>query len=720
MKKSLILIVALLLQSLGLYAADPVVTTNPEVVRGATLAFAFGSVDPRGNTVTEKGICWATSPYPGIEDNTVTATALSYRCRLDNLPPASRLYIRAYAKTSDNRVFYGENETFTTIPKGKVTYTVNQPAAEDIDHYNRIKASAEISVDYYNNLTSISNKHLWFNYSSGVPTADANYDGWIRFGSNASYQQVGTALHEMAHCIGVGTHGSWAGLLLKNGVYQGRRANRVLQLMTGDPKTFVRGDNTHFWPYGINGAHEDDRNEMTYIINTMLVQAMGEDGLPPSGGFATPAETFAAKAGKKYYIKSEAVEQGRDSMFLVAGTNNLLTLETMSPAQALADDRAAWYFHFDPATQYYYIRNAATGKHLGLNATQAYNGFMLMDSAQTAVEKLHVQLIRNRNDIMSGDERAWMNLSGFWIINPRGRSSQSLRAFAQTIYSYNTSLVDASSTLRWVLMDEEQTGQFDRIIRGQGVFDPDTSLVYTIKPVKVDARLKAYVTNNVHLVNLREDDQRQKWKLQAVESQEEGAKRYYLYNLGAQKCLTIQKWIGEETSTAQALRNTKMLAKDPENIHQQLSLKSVEVDFSGEVPVRYITIENDHPVMLDTVLDERAFRLEVLNESVNSQVGNRFDVDGVRDAQRWILIADQVQTALPEASVAKADLFYRDGLLHYRLPENSTLEVFTLTGQLVAKTQAGMDEGELELDKGIYMVRVRQQQGTEVFKILAH
>ncbi|HQB70882.1 MAG TPA: T9SS type A sorting domain-containing protein, partial [Bacteroidales bacterium] len=315
---------------------------------------------------------------------------------------------------------------------------------------------------------------------------------------------------------------------------------------------------------------------------------------------------------------------------------------------------------------------------------------------------------------------AWMNLSGFWIINPRGRSSQSLRAFAQSIYSYNTTLVDASSTLRWILMDEEETHQFDRIIQGQGVFDPDTSLVYTIKPAKMDVRLKAYVTNNVHLVNLREDDQRQKWKLQAVESQEEGAKRYYLYNLGAQKCLTIQKWIGEETSTAQALRNTKMLAKDPENIHQQLSLKSVEVDFSGEVPVRYITIENDHPVMLDTVLDERAFRLEVLNETVNSQVGNRFDVDGVRDTQRWILIADQVQTALPEASVAKADLFYRDGLLHYRLPENSTLEVFTLTGQLVAKTQAGMDEGELELDKGIYMVRVRQQQGTEVFKILAH
>ncbi len=73
-------------------------------------------------------------------------------------------------------------------------------------------------------------------------------------------------------------------------------------------------------------------------------------------------------------------------------------------------------------------------------------------------------------------------------------------------------------------------------------------------------------------------------------------------------------------------------------------------------------------------------------------MGNRFDVDGVRDAQRWILIADHADR-LARSKRCESDLFYRDGLLHYRLPENSTLEVFTLTGQLVAKTQAGMDEG---------------------------
>ncbi|MFA5470139.1 MAG: hypothetical protein WC230_05490, partial [Bacteroidales bacterium] len=527
MKKSILILLVVLLQSLSLFAADPVVTTNPEVVRGATLAFAFGSVEPMGNNVTEKGICWATAPNPGIEDNVVTATALSFRSRLDNLPPGSRLYFRAYAKTSDNRVFYGENKTFTTIPKGKVTYTVNQPAAEDIDHFNRIKAAAESSVEYYNNLTSISNKHLTFNYNSGVQTADASYSGWIRFGPNTSYQQVGTALHEMAHTMGIGTHSSWTGLVLKNGVYQGRRANRVLQLMTADPKAYIKGDNLHFWPYGINGAHEDDHSDMTYIINTMIVQAMGEDGLPPSGGFATPAETFAAEAGKKYYIKSEAQSQGRDSMFLVASTDNLLSLETMTPAQALEDDRAAWYFYFDPATQYYFIRNAATGKYISLNAAQTQNGFNLKDSTSTTLSSLRMQLMRNRTEIMTGDDQAWMDLSGFWIINPvSGSSTQCLRSLAQTIYSYNTSLADANSTLRWILLDEEQTAQFDKIIGGQGAFEPDTSLVYTIKPAGLDKRIKAYITNSLYQVDPREDDQGQKWKLQLVEAQEEGNKRY--------------------------------------------------------------------------------------------------------------------------------------------------------------------------------------------------
>lgn len=721
MKKNTILLLLLLAQFVRLYALDPVVITKGEVVRGATLAFVFGSVNTSGHNVIEKGICWDLVPNPDIEAHRVQATALSFRCRLDHLPPASRIYIRAYAKTADQRVFYGENITFSTIPKGKITYTVNQTEPEDLAHYNRIKAAAETAVEYYNNLTSISNKHLYFNYSSGVPTADANYSGWIRFGPTASYQRTGTALHEMAHTIGVGTHTNWSGLLLKNGLYQGRRANKVLQLMTDDPSAYIKGDGTHFWPYGINGAHEDDSNDMTYTINTLIVQAMGEDGLPPSGGFATPAETFAAEIGKKYYIKNEAIAQGRNAMFLVAeGTG--LRLKSLSPEEALVDDHAAWYFNFDPSTQYYFVSNVATGKYIGLNSNQALNGFALKDSTASTKASIGLQLMRNRKDILSGDDRVWMNLSGFWMINPLGgTSTQCLQAKALSIYSTAANLSDAeaNSAMRWIILDQEETAQFDQVIGANTGFDPDTALIYTIRPAAAaNKRIKAYLTNVVHQVDWREEDQGQKWKLQLVESEDQEApKRYYLYNLGTKKCLTIQKWLGSASSTALALKNTRMLSKDTTDINQQLSLKSIEVDFSGSAPVRHITIENDHPVQLDTLLDERAFRLETMTQT--TQIGNFFDLGAIKDEQRWILIPDQVQTTdLSQSFVPEINFYYSDGCLHYSLQESSQLEVFTLAGHLLSKTMAEAGSGSLELQKGIYLLRVGRQQNTKVYKIV--
>ena len=72
-------------------------------------------------------------------------------------------------------------------------------------------------------------KHLTANYNTGVPTAQANNDGWIDFGSQYNTR---TALHEIAHALGTGTYwpfngGTWgvdsaAGRLEK--VYDGTGA----------------------------------------------------------------------------------------------------------------------------------------------------------------------------------------------------------------------------------------------------------------------------------------------------------------------------------------------------------------------------------------------------------------------------------------------------------------------------------------------------------------
>ncbi|WP_153825482.1 hypothetical protein [Niastella caeni] len=52
--------------------------------------------------------------------------------------------------------------------------------------------------------------------------------------------------------------------------------------MTRTPAEALKGDNLHFWPYGINGAHEDNGQEMLYITNVLIMQGMKKDGLPSS------------------------------------------------------------------------------------------------------------------------------------------------------------------------------------------------------------------------------------------------------------------------------------------------------------------------------------------------------------------------------------------------------------------------------------------------------
>ena len=86
-------------------------------------------------------------------------------------------------------------------------------------------------------------------------------------------------MHEMAHTVGVGQHWKWNDLI-ESGVYQGVEANAILQMMTNNNTATIRGDEIHFWPYGINGAHEDNGNDMTYIIHALLIQGMKKDGLP--------------------------------------------------------------------------------------------------------------------------------------------------------------------------------------------------------------------------------------------------------------------------------------------------------------------------------------------------------------------------------------------------------------------------------------------------------
>lgn len=286
----------------------PAVVTDTRYARGSTMAFGRSTITGVPETeLVEHGFCWSTEPEPTILDNRTTEYIENngHIYVLRNLTPSTIYYIRAYALTKGYAVGYGDAIKVITIPKGTITWSYNNGG--DAESNARINAAVGSAVEYWNNLTSIQGLHLSVNFGSGTPTADCSYGGWMRVGPNASYQRTGTIMHEMGHAIGVGQHAIWwDGNMRANGDrgdWLGDRANEVLRFWDNNPSAVMTGDNTHMWPYGINGAHEDNGSEALYIANGLITQGLGEDGLPPTGGFSTPAYVFEQEDNVKYYLK---------------------------------------------------------------------------------------------------------------------------------------------------------------------------------------------------------------------------------------------------------------------------------------------------------------------------------------------------------------------------------------------------------------------------------
>jgi hypothetical protein len=116
---------------------------------------------------------------------------------------------------------------------------------------------AEI-VTYMNEAVASYNAYGYFamqataNYSSGVPTSQASYGGWIDFGG---YRATSVAIHELSHCLGTGTYWAWQ-YNQSGGLWTGAHANQRIQFFDG-PGGAIGCDGAHFWPYGENYANED-------------------------------------------------------------------------------------------------------------------------------------------------------------------------------------------------------------------------------------------------------------------------------------------------------------------------------------------------------------------------------------------------------------------------------------------------------------------------------
>lgn len=481
----------------------PRVVTNSSYARGATRIFGRSTVGGiAASNILEQGFCWSTHPEPTVLDNRTTSyyekNGRIYR--LENLEPSTVYYIRAYAITKTYAVGYGDVVKVITIPKGNITFTLAGSVTGAPGHHERIKEAIETAVDYWNNLTSIRGHHLSVSHHLGTPTAEGSYGGYIQFGP-AAYQQTGTALHEMGHTIGVGTHSIWYGPsspLRENGStgkWLGERANKVVQFILNDRTAGLSGDAVHMWPFAINGPGENSEglspDDFLFTANGLVTQGLGEDGLPPTGGFTTPAYTFASDDNVKYYIKNEDERRGRNTSYLVENAAGRAVHKKMTTDEALQNDSAAWYFRFNPATCYYQIRNAATGKYF----TYKSNAIAL-DEKTLPGETENIQLMLSRVSSEVGSGANSLNVKGYWIIRPEHKLNPPCLTLnmAGITTTATFDLTNSAISQRWLLMTGEEIRRFEQALQPSALQQISSMSGISIYGEKAQIRLENITT----------------------------------------------------------------------------------------------------------------------------------------------------------------------------------------------------------------------------------
>ncbi|WP_370592779.1 hypothetical protein [Streptomyces sp. NBRC 109706] len=194
--------------------------------------------------------------------------------------------------------------------------TVEHPTDEQQEAYDRITVAMDAAVMRYNELTDLE-QTLTVHYEPGVPTADGNTNGTIRFG-NLGLMNERTALHEISHTLGVGLGSGWEPLA-GGGSWTGPGATALVESYDGASATLSTGGD-HFWPYGLN--YDDEFSETAVDRHVHIVAAMIQDGLngEPAPGAAPdePAgsdETLAEPGG------GDDVREGADGATTHGGSS---------------------------------------------------------------------------------------------------------------------------------------------------------------------------------------------------------------------------------------------------------------------------------------------------------------------------------------------------------------------------------------------------------------
>jgi len=150
-----------------------VTTTTASFVTSAT-ATSGGSVSSGGggNNVTERGVCYNTSPNPTISNNKVVSGSGSgsFTAVLLNLAGNTTYYVRAYAKKSTGTT-YGNQVSFTTLQDYGTVSDYDGNVYHTITIGTQVWTVENLKTTHYNDGTEIPNVTddiAWYNLSTGA------------------------------------------------------------------------------------------------------------------------------------------------------------------------------------------------------------------------------------------------------------------------------------------------------------------------------------------------------------------------------------------------------------------------------------------------------------------------------------------------------------------------------------------------------------------------
>ena len=163
----------------GAAGSNPTVTTNTASIVTSATATSGGSVSSSGggSQVTERGVCYNTSPNPTTANNKVASGSGSgsFTSILSGLSGSTTYYARAYAIKSTGTT-YGGQVVFTTLPYYGTVTDFDGNVYNTITIGSQVWTTSNLKTTHYRNGTLIPNvtdNTAWAALSTG---AYSNYN----------------------------------------------------------------------------------------------------------------------------------------------------------------------------------------------------------------------------------------------------------------------------------------------------------------------------------------------------------------------------------------------------------------------------------------------------------------------------------------------------------------------------------------------------------------